>query len=219
MGENLRKLKGSQMHPAHLIRLNFLFIFSGCTSQRPHIGPTSALGHCGSRTFWEYDSGLAYFPDHVVIFFHPTLINSKNSKTFLLTPLVLSKIGYTRVLGVLQGRSCGICRLRSEQDRHLWGGRQVEGWPRYEGGAPFSSLSTCQFLFEAVCYLVFFLFLRGQLNRFQLYWIQNGQQTFKNSLSDFVKGSDGGRESSASDSSRQQVRLARREYGEPQDAF
>ena len=65
MGENLRKLKGSQMHPAHLIRLNFLFIFSGCTSQRPHIGPTSALGHCGSRTFWEYDSGLAYFPDHL----------------------------------------------------------------------------------------------------------------------------------------------------------
>ena len=65
MGENLRKLKGSQMHPAHLIRLNFLFIFSGCTSQRPHIGSTSALGHCGSRTFWEYDSGLAYFPDHL----------------------------------------------------------------------------------------------------------------------------------------------------------
>ena len=119
MGENLRKLKGSQMHPAHLIRLNFLFIFSGCTSQRPHIGSTSALGHCGSRTFWEYDSGLAYFPDHL---FSSRLDKLKEFQNFFIystANLFLSKIAYTRVLGVLQGRSCGICRLRSEQDRHL----------------------------------------------------------------------------------------------------
>ena len=36
--------------------------------------------------------------------------------------------------GVLQRRSCCVCRLRPDQDCHLWGRGQVEGRPRHEGG-------------------------------------------------------------------------------------
>ena len=187
------------MHPAHLIRLNFLFIFSGCTSQRPHIGPTSALGHCGSRTFWEYDSGLAYFPVHVVIFFHPTLINSKNSKTFLFTPQPIYSFLRQRTpeFQVYYRDAAAafvvfdLSRIATFEAAAKW---------KDDLDMKVEHLFHLSQLANYILISCFFLFLRGQLNRFQLCRIQNGQQTI--SFSDFVTGSNRRRDSSASNSSR-----------------